>query len=421
MSLSRFGNHGLSMFLTCLAVSAPASAQDVLQFRGTGGQGHFAVSKGPLLWSETEHVTWKTPIPGLGWSSPTCVDNEIWLTTATDDGKSLRAICLDKKTSKTIHDIEVLHLDDAGPIHTKNSHASPTPVIDGQRVFVHFGGHGLGCVSRDGRVLWTSRELKYHHQHGPGGSPVVFEDLLLVNCDGTDVQFLVGLNKTTGKIVWKTERKHVSEARLAGEKNAPMGFSTPLLIEVDGKTQLVSTGADHVAAYDPRTGEEIWWSEYDGYSLVPRPVLGHGMVYVCSGYNSPVLYAIRIGGRRNVTDTHVAWKLERGAPHSASPLLVGDELYLVSDGGVATCLDAKTGKQHWQKRLGGNYSASPILAAGRIYFLSEKGTTTVIKPGRRFEQLAVNQVTGRTLASLVASDGAMFLRTDRALYRIESR
>jgi outer membrane protein assembly factor BamB len=288
-------------------------------------------------------------------------------------------------------------------------------------VFVHFGGHGLGCVSREGKVLWTSRELEYHHQHGPGGSPVVFEDLLILNCDGTDVQFVVALDKATGKVRWKTDRKHISEARLAGEKNAPMGFSTPLIIEVGGKPQLVSTGADHVVAYDPRTGEEIWWSEYDGYSLVPRPVFGHGMVYVCSGYNSPVLYAIRADGRGNVTATHVAWKLERGAPHNPSPLLVGDELYVVSDAGVASCLHAKTVKPHWQQRLGGNYSASPIYADGRIYFQSEKGMTTVIKPGKKFERLATNQIAGRTLASLAPSDGAIFLRTDRALYRIERR
>jgi len=412
---------GSSLLIAAILCCLTTAAQDILQFRGTAGQGHFAAKGVPITWSDSENIAWKAELPGLGWSSPTCVENEIWLTTALDGGRSLRAMCLDKKTGKTIHDVEVLHLDDPGPIHRKNSHASPTPIIDGRLVLVHFGGHGLGCVSRDGKVLWTSRELKYHHQHGPGGSPVLFEDLLIVNCDGTDVQYVAALEKTTGKIVWKTPRKHISEARLAGEKNAPMGFSTPLVIEVEGKPQLISTGADHVAAYDPRTGEEIWWSEYDGYSLVPRPVFGHGMVYICSGYESPVVYAIRVGGRGNVTKTHVAWTRERGAPLNPSPLLVGEEFYLVDDGGVATCLDAKTGREHWQRRLGGNFSASPILAGGRIYFLNETGVTTVIKPGKTFQRLAVNRVTGRTLASLVASDGAIFLRTDEALYRLEER
>ncbi len=406
--------------LSAISVSSPACAEDVLQFRGNGGQGHFAGTGLPITWSESENIAWKTSLKGLGWSSPAIAGDQIWLTTSLDDGKSLRAVCLHKKTGKIIYDVEVLHLEDPSSVHRKNSHASPTPIIDGDRVFVHYGAHGTGCVSRKGRVLWTTR-MKYNHRHGPGGSPVVFENLLILNCDGTDVQFVVALDKTNGKEVWKTPRKHISLARRSGMKTAAMAFSTPLLIRVAGETQLISTGGDHVAAYDPRTGKEIWWSEYDGYSLVPRPVYGHGMVFVCCGFNSPVLYAIRVGGRGNVTQTHTAWKLDRGVPHNPSPLLAGKELYFVNDRGVAMCFDAKTGQRHWQQRLGGNFSASPILADGRIYFLDEKGAATVIKPGRKFQRLATNQVEGRTLASLVVSDGAIFLRTDQALYRIEKR
>jgi outer membrane protein assembly factor BamB len=414
----------LALFLVCstdLHVSSLSLAADVSQFRGSEGQGHFASKGLPLTWSEKQNIAWKTRIDGLGWSSPTIAGEQIWLTTALNDGKSLRAICLGKATGRIVHNVEVVHLDDPGPIHGKNSHASPTPVIDGERVFVHYGAHGTGCVSRDGKVLWTTRELKYAHAHGPGGSPVFFEDLLLLSCDGTDVQYVVALDKRDGRVVWKTPRKHVSDARIRGEKNAPMAFSTPLIVDVDGRPQFISTGADHVAGYDPKTGEEIWWSEYDGYSLVPRPVAGHGLVYVCSGYGSPVLYAIRLGGRGDVTKSHLAWKLERGAPLNPSPLLVGNELYIVSDGGVAMCLDAKTGHRHWQERLGGNFSASPIFAGGRIYFLDERGKTTVIQPGTTLQRLATNQLDGRTLASPVAVDGAIFLRTDQALYRIEQR
>jgi outer membrane protein assembly factor BamB len=410
--------HGSAVIALFCIFSSLASGQDVLQFRGTEGQGHFAAKRLPLTWSETRNVAWKTKIDGLGWSSPTVAGDQIWLTTALDDGKSLRAVCLDKKSGRLVHDVEVLRLEDPGEIHTKNSHASPTPIIHGDRVFVHYGAHGTGCVSREGKVLWTTRELVYEHRHGPGGSPVVFGNLLLVSCDGTDVQFVVALDQRDGKIVWKTPRNHISEARIRGEKNAAMAYSTPLLVEIKGRTQLISTGADHVAAYDPKTGEELWWSEYDGYSLIPRPVVGHGMVYVCSGYDSPALYAIRLGGSGNVTRSHAAWKLQRGAPHSASPLLVGDELYIVSDAGVAMCLDAKTGRQHWQQRLGGNFSASPIYADGRIYFLDERGKSTVLKPGKTFQRLATNQVAGRTLASLVAIDGAILLRTDEGLYRM---
>jgi outer membrane protein assembly factor BamB len=392
--------------------------QDWPQFRGPDGQGHSAVKNAPLTWSDTEHIAWKTPIDGLGWSSPAVAKGRLWLTTALDQGKSLRAICLDAKTGRELHNVEVIKRDGPGRVHTKNSHASPTPAIEGDRVYVHFGNYGTGCLSTDGEVLWTTT-LKYNHVHGPGGSPVIFEDLLIINCDGADTQIVYGLDKRTGKVRWKTPRAHIGEDRLAGKSNVPMGFSTPLLVEVDGVTQLISTGADHVAGYDARTGKEIWWSTYDGYSLIPRPVVGHGLVFVSSGYNNPELYAIRLGGTGDVTDTHVAWSIKSGAPHSPSPILVGDELYVVSDDGRATCLDAKTGEQHWQKRLGGNYSASPIFAAGRLYFLNEIGLTTVIRPGKEFRKLAENQVTGGTLASLVPQEGAMLLRTDKHLLRIE--
>ncbi len=406
--------------LGVLASMAPGSvAEDWRQFRGNSGQGVSIETNLPVSWSETENIAWQTEIPGHGWSSPAIQGDQIWLTTALDDGKSLRALCLDKKTGRLIHNVEVLTPEEPGHIHNKNSHASPTPYIEGDRIYVHFGGHGVGCVSTSGKLLWTTTELKYEHRHGPGGSPEIHDNLLLINCDGTDVQFMVALDKTNGQIAWKTPRKHISEERLSGGKSPAMGFSTPLLIKVDGQVQLVSTGSDHVAAYDPNTGDEIWWSEYDGYSLVPRPVYGKGLVFVCSGYNTPVLYAIRPDGRGDVSTTHVAWKMQRGAPHNPSPLLVGDELYVVSDRGILTCLDAVSGDAHYQERLGGNFSASPLLADGRIYLLDENGKCTVIKPGKEFTVLAENQLPGRTLASLATSDGAIFLRTDSKLYRIQ--
>lgn len=403
----------LSFFLS------PVSAADWSQFRGPAGQGVATVSEAPLSWSESSGVAWKTELPGLGWSSPSVLGDDVWLTSAVDGGKSLLAIRLDAKSGRIVRQVEVFELEEPGPIHAKNSHASPTPLVEGDRVYVHYGAHGTACLSREGEVLWKTR-FDYNHRHGPGGSPVIFEDLLIINCDGTDVQFLAALDKHSGAEKWRTERAHISAARLSGETSPAMGFSTPLLAMVDGRMQVISTGADHVAGYDARTGEEIWWAAYDGYSLVPRPVVGHGLVFVCSGYNDPVLYAIALGGKGDVTETHVRWKLEKGAPLNPSPLLVGDELYIVSDGGVAMCLDAVTGKRHWQQRLGGNFSASPLFAAGKIYFLDEDGTTTVIAPGKKYRELAVNKLPGRTLASLAPIEGAILLRTDTHLYRLES-
>jgi outer membrane protein assembly factor BamB len=383
------------------------------EFRGPTGQGHAQAQGLPLEWSDSKNVRWKSPIAGLGWSSPAIQGRQIWLTTAVDDGRSLRAVCLDRDTGKLLHDVEVFQKADPGPIHAKNSHASPTPVLEGDRVYVHFGAHGTACLSTDGRIVWKTNELKYDHRHGPGGSPVLYEDLLIVSCDGIDVAYVVALDKQTGSIRWKTDRR--------GPFVKMMAYSTPLVIRVRGEDQLISTGENQVVAYRPRTGEEIWRCRYDGYSNIPRPVFGHGLVFICTGYNTPSVYAIRPDGRGDVTDTHVAWTLKRGAPHSPSPLLVGQELYLISDRGIATCVDAKTGQQHWQERVEGNYSASPLYADGRIYFLSETGMATVIAPGRTFKPLATSQVDARTLASFGVYGKALYLRTDTHLYRIEDK
>ena len=410
----------LTAALSCCIVlmSITASSDSWPQFRGPDGQGRSTARNVPIHWSESENIAWKSEIAGLGWSSPVVHAGRIWLTTAVDQGKSLRAICLDARTGREIHHVEVFP-DNAGQrIHAKNSHASPTPIIDGNRIYVHFGSYGTACLTDDGRRVWTCK-LAYSHGHGPGGSPTVFDDLLIVNCDGTDVQYVVALDKQTGKIRWKTPRTHISEARRNGEKSPGMGFSTPLLGPVEGATHLISTGGDHVAAYDARTGKEVWWCAYNGYSLVPRPVLGHGMVFVCSGFDDTSVLAIRRGGRGDVTGTHVVWIRKRGAPLNPSPLLVGEELYLMSDRGILTCVDARTGKPHWERRVGGNFSASPLHAEGRVYLLDEDGKTTVISAGRTFRKLATNQISGRTLASLAAIDGALFLRSDTHLYRIE--
>ncbi|MGE3407107.1 MAG: PQQ-binding-like beta-propeller repeat protein [Pirellulales bacterium] len=382
---------------------------DWTQFRGPDGQGHSSESGLPLTWSETENVVWRTPIAGLGWSSVAIQGDQIWLTTATDEGESLRAVCLDRQSGQIVHDVEALHLDDPGPIHSKNSHASPTPILEKDRVYVHFGAHGSACLNTSGEVLWRNTELKYNHQHGPGGSPVIHDDLMIVICDGADVQFVVAFDKNTGEVRWKTDRQ------------GPMAYCTPLIIQVDGQDQVFCPGGEMAAAYNPRTGEELWRVKHPGYSVVPRPVAGHGLVFFSSSYNTPVLFAVRVNGSGDVTDSHIAWKLERGAPHNPSPLLVGDELYIVSDKGIAQCLDAKTGDQHWLHRLGGEFSASPLLADGRIYFLNEAGETTVIKPGKTYEELAINQVDGRTLASLSTAGKSIFLRTNQALYRIENK
>jgi outer membrane protein assembly factor BamB len=387
-------------------------APDWPQFRGPDGQGHASVKSLPLLWSDdSDNIQWKVSIEGLGWSSPVIAGGRVWLTTATQSGTSLRALCLDANTGRKIHDVEVFQLEKKGHIHKKNSHASPTPILDGTRVYVHFGASGTACLSDQGEVLWR-RTLEHSDVHGPGGSPALVGDSLVINCDGFKAPFVVALSCKTGKPRWKIPRQ--------GHDGTDIGasFCTPLMIEMNGKQQVVSPGANLVASYDPGTGRSLWHVRYIGYSVAPRPVFGHGLVFISTSFNRPVLLAIRPDGEGDVTDSHVAWRMEQGVPHTPSPLLVGDELYLVSDKGIASCLDAKTGDRHWRERLGGNFSGSPLHAAGRIYFLDEDGVTTVIQPGKTFQKLAKNEIEGRTLASLAAIEGALFLRTDTHLFRI---
>ncbi|HZO57519.1 MAG TPA: PQQ-binding-like beta-propeller repeat protein [Bryobacteraceae bacterium] len=405
--------------LAVLLLISLARAEDWPQFRGPTGQGHSSETGLPLNWSDTQSVRWKTPVPGRGWSSPVIAGGRVWMTTATTEGitsvllrtRVLRALAYDAATGKEVVNTEVFSLTDAGAMHAKNSHASPTPIVEGDRVYVHFGAHGTAALDTNGKVLWKVT-LPYDHLHGTGGSPVLYGDLLIYSCDGTDVQFVVALDKRTGTVRWKTPRP----------KPGYMAYSTPLVIKVNGADQLVSPSAYRTIAYEPATGKEIWSVDYaDGFSNVPRPVYGHGLVFLATGFNVPSFLAVRPEGKGNVTSSGVAWRLSRGAPLTPSPLLVGDELYLVSDNGIASCLDAKTGKPHWQQRLGGSHSASPIYADGRIYFLNEDGEATVLAPGKQFQKLAVNALSAQTLASIGVSGGSFFIRTSQHLYRIGGR
>jgi len=398
--------------MSWLLVSLLAAGWQWPQFRGPGGQGQSAEQGLPIEWSETKNIAWKVPVPGRGWSSPVVSGGRVWLTTATAVGRdtSLRLLAFDGAKGTPALDVEVFKL--RGPLlNAKNSHASPTPIVDGDRVYVYFGADGTAAVSTAGAILWKT-QLPYESQHGNGGSPELAGDLLIVNCDGFDQGFVAALDTRTGKTRWRADRRQpISQA-----------YSTPLAIHAADRDQVVSVGAFNTVAYDPKDGKEIWRVSYgDGFSNVPRPVYGAGLVFISTGFNQPSLLAMRPDGKGDVTKTHVAWKLSRGAPLTPSPLLAGDELYLVSDNGIASCLDARTGTVHWQQRLGNGFSASPVLADGRIYFLDEDGRTTVIKPGTTFTALAANTLDGATLASMAVASRSFFIRTATHLYRIAER
>jgi outer membrane protein assembly factor BamB len=405
------------VLLLLAAAATRVGAEDWPQFRGPTGQGH-AVERGlPLEWSEGRNILWKVPVAGLGWSSPVVSAGKVWLTSVVEmkDARrdrvsaSLRALAFDVETGRELVNVEVFQIKDAGVVNPKNSRASPTPIVDGDKVFVHFGADGTAALSTSGQILWTTR-LPYESQHGNGGSPTLYRDLLIVNCDGNGGEaYVVALDTSTGKARWKTPRR----------RPADQAYSTPLVITVGDRDQVVSVGAYRAAAYDPLTGQEIWRVSYgDGFSNVPRPVFGRGLVYIATGFQTPSLIAVRADGKGDVTRSNIAWTITRGAPYTPSPILIGDDFYYVSDTGVLSQADAATGQIRWQQRLGGNYSASPVFADGRIYFQSEEGETTVIASGKEFRKLAVNRLDGYTLASMAVSGGSLYIRSQSHLYRI---
>lgn len=413
----------MARLLGCVSVLlvaiVPSARGDWNQFRGPTGQGIAEGKDLPIEFGPEKNLAWKTAIPGLGWSSPVIVGGKVFLTTAVpksdapEADHSLRAFCLDATSGSILWDVEVFKqtIADVPRIHKKNSHASPTPFVDGNRVFVHFSRMGTACLdAATGKILWTQQGLRYEHRHGGGGSPILYKDLLIYSTDGIDVQKVVALDAATGKVRWETPRN-------ANPKSA-FSFSTPIIITVAGKDQVISAGSETVMALDPLTGREIWRVLYPGgYSLVPRPVFAHGLVYVCTGYNTPSLYAIKPEGTGDLTNTNVVWKTKTNAPHNPSVLIVDKDLYMVSDKGILSCLDAKTGKERWNERVGGGFSASPMFVDGNVYILDEEGTVTVFPAGTSYDPVATNKLGERALASPAVDSNSLYIRTAKHVYK----
>ena len=404
---------GLALAFTALL---GARAHDWPEFRGPTGQGLSPAKDVPIRWSGSSNVAWKTVIPAAGWSSPVLVQKKVYLTGATARNAAgaldLSVLCVDAASGKLLWSTNVLSPETGSSLHRKNSYASPTPVVADGRIYTHFGHLGTVCLDLKGRVVWRQTSVTYPPMHGNGGSPVLAGDLLVFSCDGSSEPFVVALDRKTGAVRWKTRRPNDSLSR-------KFSFSTPLLITQAGRKELISPGAGGIYAYDPVSGKQLWQvGTGTGFSVVPRPVFAHGLLFVNTDYDFPKLFAIRPGGDGDVTSTHLAWQTGRGAPSTPSALVVGDELYFVSDAGIATCADARTGRVHWNERLGGGFSASPVVAEGRVYFQNEEGVGFVVKAGTTYELLARNELGERTLASAAVDDGALYLRGAEHLYRI---
>lgn len=397
------------------------TAENWPEFRGPTAQGHSSATGLPIRWSATQNVVWKSALPGVGWSSPVVVDGVIYLTTAVAEGedsveanRSLRAIALSGETGSILWDVEVFQqkAENAPRIHKKNSHASPTPVWEEGRLYVHFGHQGTACLNAgNGEILWSTRQHSYAPVHGNGSSPVVVDGLLVFSADGGKSPQVIALDKLTGKTRWKFARESDAKRKFS--------FCTPLLIEVEGEPQIISPGSGMVAGLNPSTGAEIWRLNYDqGYSVVPRPVLAHGLIFVGTGYDKPRGLAIRIGGKGDITDSHLAWEQTKYVPHNPSMIAVGDELYMVADNGILSCMDAKTGEVHYQERCTGPISASILYGDGHLYLLDERGSCSVVKPGKSFTVVTKNALGERALASPAVIGSDLLLRTEEHLYRV---
>ena len=422
--------HLLFIFILSLSrFPAVGGDADWPDFRGPTEQG--LTPKGtqlPLSWSEAENITWKTVIKGKAWSSPVVWKDKIWLTNADEGGTRLSALCVDKNTGKVIHNKKLRTV--AGPqyCHPFNSYASPSPVIDEDRVYLSFGAPWTGCLNAEtGELIWERTDLECNHFRGPGSSPYVHGDLCYLHFDGSDLQYIIALNKKTGQTVWKTDRsvdfQDIDEKTGKPERDGDWrkAYSTPRMIKHNGRKELISLGSMALYSYDPLTGKELWRAESQPmHSGAIRPVIGHGLIYSPMGSRGDVI-AVRPGGEGVVTDSHIAWRYQKVNPRRSSPILVGDLLFLVDDGGVGGCVDAKTGKEIWVGRIGGNFSASLIHADGKIWCFNEEGIGRVFEAGRKLKILSENQLDAGVMGSPAVSGNALFVRTKTHLYRIEEK
>lgn len=417
-----------ALCLSAALVRAAGAGEHWTSFRGPGDQGHADATNLPTRWSERQNVAWKTPLAGKAWSSPVIWGDRIWLTNAFEDGRELFVLCVDKRSGKVLLDKRLHSVAEPQFCIPFNSYASPSPVIEPGRVYVSFGSPYNACLdSATGQVIWQRTDFVCNHFRGAGSSPMIFQDLLILHFDGSDRQYLAAMDKRTGKTVWTTDRTMDFQdidprtGRPAMDGDFRKAFSTPILVDVQGKPLLVSLGSMALYGYEPLTGKELWRVESVGsHSGSCRPVAGHGLVFSAMGYTAGV-WAVRPDGRGLVTDSHVLWKYPSQSARRPSFLLVGDWLFLVDSAGVAACLEAKTGKELWKERLGGNYSASPIHAAGKIYFFDETGRSTVIEAAPQYRLIAVNRLDAGCMASPAVSGNALYLRTKTALYRIEEQ
>lgn len=420
-----FASIAFSVLVDISRTPQSVTAETWSQFRGPSGDGKIDAKPLPTSWTPDRGVKWLAPLPGLGWSSPIVIDDKIYLTSAvasTEDSRSLegsqslRLQCIDLESGRLVFDKEIFQQSAMAPqVHSKNSHASPTPIFDGERLYVHFGHQGTAAVDLDGNILWSNRDHMFPPTHGNGGSPIIVDGMLVFTCDGGEAPYTLALDCRTGREVWKTPRDVPAERKFS--------FCTPSYFVIDGRPQIISPGSNIVQSLDPTTGKVLWFVRYDGYSVIPKPIYHQGLIFVCTGYGPTTLFAIDPTGSGDVTDSHVRWKYERQTVPK-TPSLIGYQkvVILCSDRGVAVAVDAISGNEAWTQRLGGNYSASPLLVGKRIYFQSEQGEGSLWELNddgtQAPEQIGTSNLPGRTFASYAVVGQDVLVRAESGLYRI---
>lgn len=392
-------------------------------FRGSGLNGIAEAGDFPIEWGEDSGIVWKTAIHGRGWSSPVVHGDQVWVTTAAADGKQLYAVCADFNTGKILHDILVFTLESSVRKHDINSYASPTPAIEKGFVYVHFGSMGTACIdTRTGEAVWARTDLECDHIQGPGSSPVLYGDLLILHYEGVDERYIVALDKKSGETVWKTYRQEEPYEKIPwiGTK----AYVTPLIIDVDGRDMLISNGSAIINAYDPLTGEEIWSIIRGAESTVSMPFAENGTVYFETGFmvedgrRFSELMAVNPSGSGDIKETNVLWSIPVAPLPLATPVINGGIIYAADAGRIMRCYDASDGTELWNHRLRNQFNSSPVYAGDNIYFSSTRGETIVIRPGRNLDIVAENRLDGEIWATPAFVRNSIVMRTDSYLYRI---
>jgi len=414
-------------FVAFLFGSKQANSQDKnwTHFRGSNLNGMAVTENIPLKWDDSS-IKWKTEIHDNGYSSPVVYNNQIWVTTAKSDGKELYAVCIDFKTGKIIYDIKVFTPDEVPGKHSINTYASPTPCIEKGFVYVHYGSMGTACINTaNGSIVWTRTDFKCKHVQGPASSPIIYKNLLILHFEGTDVRYIVALDKSNGKLIWRSDRpsEPYEPITVIGRK----AYITPIIIKVKGRDMLISNGSAVCIAYEPNTGKEIWRIINGAESTVAMPFTENGLVYWYSGFmvadggtKFTELLAVNPDGKGDITGTNVLWKKkdELSRNHCLTPVIKDGLIYTVTTRNILMCIDAATGEEIWATHLTSNYDASPIYVNGNIWFFSVKGEVMVIKAGRKYEVVAQNQMDSGIWATPAILRNSVILRTQKYLYRI---